>query len=129
MAVGAKITSVFSGAADKDAFDQVPIVPKERTIKVTYDQRRLSLHELYQQVRDCRENKGSFDILPGIWSKLRAEHKTDWLLSMEILEILHKTGLYPAIAEEIRNFLELRAREDESLTKMIEDGFHLIAKG
>ncbi len=128
MAVGAKISSVFSGAADKDAFEQVPIVPKERTIKVTYNQKRLSLHGLYQQVRDCREDKGSFDILPGIWSKLRADHNTDWLLSMEILEILQKSDLYPAIAAEIRTFLERRAREDESLTKMIEDGFHLIAK-
>ncbi len=129
MAVGAKITSVFSGAADKDAFDQVPIVPKERTIKVTYDQQRLSLHTLYQQVRDCRENKKNYDNLRGIWSKLQTEHKTDWLLSMEILEILHKTGLLPVIATEIRSFLERRAREEESLTKMIEDGFHLIAVG
>ncbi len=34
MAVGERIVSVFNGAADKDAFNQVALVPKERTIKV-----------------------------------------------------------------------------------------------
>ncbi|MGB5106311.1 MAG: aromatic amino acid hydroxylase [Candidatus Zixiibacteriota bacterium] len=128
MAVGAKISSVFSGAADKDAFDQVPIVPKERTIKVTYDKQRLALHELYQQVRDCRERRSGFEILPGIWQRLRADHGSDWLLSMEILEVLAAEKLYPTTAQEIRAFLESRAREDESLTKMIADGFHQIDK-
>lgn len=127
MTVGARITSVFSGAADKDAFDQAHIVPRERTIKVTYDEKRLALHELYQQVRNCREQGSGQDVLPGIWATLRSAHPNDWLLSMEILELLSKSNLYPSIAAEIRAFLTKRAQEDESLAKMIEDGFHLIA--
>ena len=35
MAVGEKIVSVFNGAADKDAYNQVALVPKERTIKAS----------------------------------------------------------------------------------------------
>src|SRR4029077_5398375 len=40
MAVGDRIVSVFSGAADKDAYNQVALVPKERTIKVPSDAKR-----------------------------------------------------------------------------------------
>ena len=127
MTVGAKIASVFSGAADKDAYDQAHIVPRERTIKVTYDEKRLALHELYQTVRNCREQGSGHDTLPGIWATLRYSHQNDWLLSMEILELLSKSNLYPNVATEIRAYLQQCAREDESLTKMIEDGFHLIA--
>ncbi len=129
MAVGAKISSVFSGAADKDAFDQVPIVPKERTIQVTYDQERLRLHGLYQQVRNCRESQGDYEILPAIWSRLKSDHRSDWLLSLEILEILNRSSQFPATAAEIRSSLEQRASNDDSLAKMIQDGFHLISNG
>lgn len=128
MAVGAKISSVFSGAADKDAFDQVPIVPKERTIKVTYDQKRVALHDLYQKVRDCREQKSGFEKLPAIWFELQKNHENDWLLAMELLEILTKEKLYTGIAGEIRAFLQGRAHQQESLAKLIEDGFHLLDK-
>jgi phenylalanine-4-hydroxylase len=127
MAIGARITSVFAGAADKDAYDQVAIVPRERTIKVTYDNKRLALHELYQRVRDCREQMNGYEPLPTIWTTVREQYDRDWLLSLEILEILDKKNLYPSVARDVRTFLEERSREDESLTKMIQDGFHLIA--
>ncbi len=128
MAVGARISSVFSGAADKDAYDQVPLLSKERTIKVTYNRERLELHELYKKVRECRDLRSGFESLPAIWEILRRDHKRDWLLGMEILEILNGESLHPAVANEIRSYLESRAREDSALTKMIEDGFHLIDK-
>src|SRR5438045_536304 len=57
MAVGDRITSVFNGPADKDAFLEVALVPKERTIKVPSDEKRKKLESLYQQVRDIRERK------------------------------------------------------------------------
>ena len=57
MAVGEKISSVFNGAADKDAYLEVALVPKERTIKVPSDAKRKKLENLYQQVRDIRERK------------------------------------------------------------------------
>ena len=56
MAVGERISSVFNGAADKDAYNQVAIIPKERTIKVPSDAKRKRLENLYAQVRtDSRE--------------------------------------------------------------------------
>ena len=48
MAVGERITSVFNGAADKDAYLEVALVPKDRTIKVPSDEKRKKLENLYQ---------------------------------------------------------------------------------
>lgn len=126
MAVGASITSVFAGAADKDAYDQVALVPKERTIKVTYDQKRLALHELYQKVRDIRERKSGNELLPAVWSRLKLEYPEDWLLAMEILELISKDANYQTLAGELKSFLVKRAAEKDELRKLIEDGLHLI---
>jgi len=128
MAVGAAIRSVFSGAADKDAYDQIALVPHERTIKVTYDAPRLKLHELYQQVRNCREQRANFELLPSIWQTLQREHPSDWLLALEVLEICTSEGVQTGTAGEIREFLHRRAQQSEELRKMIDDGLNLIAK-
>src|SRR6267143_324261 len=83
MAVGDQIHSVFNGAADKDAFLEVALVPKERTIKVPSDATREKLESLYQQVRDIRERKMGYERLGEIWETQQAEHLKDCLLSME----------------------------------------------
>ena len=91
MAVGARITSVFNGAADKDAYNQVALVPRERTIKLPSDAKRRRLENLYAQVRDIRERKTGYERLGEIWETQQAEHADDWLLSMEIFEILDES--------------------------------------
>src|SRR5438034_1583567 len=45
VAVGERISSVFNGAADKDAYNQVAIRPEERTIKVPSDEKRKRLEK------------------------------------------------------------------------------------
>src|SRR5439155_1290966 len=82
MAVGEKISSVFNGAADKDAFLEVALVPKERTIKVPSDAKRKKLESLYQQVRDIRERNVGYERLGEIWETQQAQHPDDWLLGM-----------------------------------------------
>src|ERR1700730_9259129 len=88
MAVGDRITSVFNGAADKDAYNQVALVPKERTIKVPSDAERKKLESLYAQVRQIRESKKGYERLGEVWETQQAEHPGDWLFSMEIFESL-----------------------------------------
>src|SRR5438045_7615389 len=89
--VGERMSAVFNGAADKDAYNQVALVPKERTIKVPSDAKRKRLENLYAQVRKIRENKTGYERLGEIWETQQAEHPEDWLLSMEICEILDTT--------------------------------------
>src|SRR5229473_1387766 len=105
MAVGDKIVSVFNGAGDKDAYNQVALVPKERTIKVPSDAKRKKLESLYAQVRQIRETKKGYERLGEIWETQQAEHHEDWLLSMEIYEILDMTDQQRELKAKIDKFL------------------------
>ncbi len=126
MAVGERIVSVFNGAADKDAYNQVAVIPKERTIKVPSDEKRKKLENLYQQVRDIRDRKVGYERLGEIWETQQAEHGDDWLLSMEIFEILDDAGEQNALKQKIMAFLNERKQLDREKATLIEWGFRLV---
>jgi phenylalanine-4-hydroxylase len=126
MAVGDRITSVFNGAADKDAYNQVALVPKERTIKVPSDAKRKKLESLYAQVRQIRESKKGYERLGEIWETQQAEHPDDWLLSMEIFEILDTTEQQPELKAKIEKFLNEKKAQTKDLTTLIGWGFRLV---
>ncbi|MBA3964113.1 MAG: aromatic amino acid hydroxylase, partial [Chthoniobacterales bacterium] len=123
MAVGEKITSVFNGAADKDAFNQVALIPKERTIKNPSDTQRRKLESLYRQVRDIRLRKTGYERLGEIWETQQAEHPNDWLLSLEIFEILDEIDEQRPLQEKVAHFLKARKAADNDLATLIEWGF------
>lgn len=125
MAVGERITSVFNGAADKDAYNQVALIPRERTIKVPSDAKRKKLESLYQQVRDIREGKVGYERLGEIWETQQAEHPNDWLLSMEIFEILDEIKQQEALKARIEKFLNTK-KTTKDLSTLIGWGFRLV---
>jgi phenylalanine-4-hydroxylase len=126
MAVGERITSVFNGAADNDAYNQVALVPKERTIKIPSDAKRKRLENLYAQVRQIRESKTGYERLGEIWETQQAEHAADWLLSMEIFEILDESGQQSELMARIEKFLNERKARDKNNAILIEWGFRLV---
>ena len=126
MAVGERISSVFNGAADKDSYNQVALIPKERTIKVPSDAKRKKLESLYQQVRDIRERKVGYERLGEIWETQKAEHAADWLLSMEIFEILDDAGEQNELKQKIVTFLNEKKLIDPEKATLIEWGFRLV---
>ncbi|WP_183556895.1 aromatic amino acid hydroxylase [Mucilaginibacter sp. SP1R1] len=127
MAVGEKIVSVFCGAADKEAFEEIVYKSQAATHHVVYDSRTLELHKLYQQVRDRRQKGGDYGFLGNVWFKLQKNHHDDWLCSLEILEMLEHEGTEPQLAADIRQFLQQKAIDQPELKKLISDGFYLIA--
>lgn len=126
MAIGSRITSVFNGAADKDAYNQVALVAKERTIKVPSDEKRRRLENLYAQVRQIRETKTGYERLGEIWETQQAEHAEDWLLSMEIFEILDEIEQQTALKDRIEKFLNQKRATDKEKSVVIEWGFRLV---
>ena len=126
MAVGDRIVSVFNGAADKDAYNQVALVSKQRTIKVPSDAKRKKLENLYAQVRKIRETKKGYERLGEIWETQQAEHPEDWLLSMEIFEILDMTEQQPDLKKKIEKFLNEKKTKTKDLSTLISWGFRLV---
>jgi phenylalanine-4-hydroxylase len=126
MAVGEKIVSVFCGAADKTAFAEALYKSKAETHHPEYDYNTRELHQLYQQVRNRRQNGGDFGFLGNVWLRLQKNHHDDWLCALEILEILEHEEVEPLLAQEIRTFLEQKAINEPQYKKLISDGFYLI---
>jgi phenylalanine-4-hydroxylase len=126
MAVGDRISCVFNGAADKEAYEEVALVPKERTIKVPSDAQRKKLENLYQQIRDIRETKKGYERLGEIWETQQAEHPNDWLLSMEIFELLDETEQQPELKERVSAFLKRIASTNKDKQTLVDWGFRLV---
>jgi phenylalanine-4-hydroxylase len=126
MAIGERISSVFNGAADKDAYNQVALVPKERTIKAPSDAKRKRLENLYAQVRKIRETQAGYERLGEIWETQQAEHPEDWLLSMEIFEILDATDQQRELKTKIEKFLNEKKAKTKDLSTLISWGFRLV---
>ena len=126
MAVGDRISSVFNGPADKDAYLEVALVPKERTIKAPSDEKRKRLENLYQQVRNIRETNKGYERLGEIWETQQAEHPADWLLSMEIFELLDDTDQQSELKERVANFLQKIASTTKDKETLVSWGFRLV---
>ncbi len=126
MAVGAEIVSVFCSAADKDAYEQPSLVPKERTVKLDYDDKTRALQNIYAAVRAYRTENKTDDSIVALYESLKADHPNDWLASLEILEILVSRGIFADTADRIRDELNRTATAQEHLRKLITDGLYLV---
>ncbi|RZL64853.1 MAG: aromatic amino acid hydroxylase [Pedobacter sp.] len=127
MAIGEKIVSVFNGAADKDAYEEISLISREQTHKVVYDDKTKQLHELYQTVRTAREDGVGYEQLPSVFNELKTKHRNDWLCAMEILEIVYHRNIDAGFEKELRIYLEMKAATEQEYTKLINDGLHVIA--
>ena len=126
MAIGKSIVSVYSGPADPDAFGLNYPAPVEKTHKITYDEKAVKLHALYQQVRDIRGQNCSFALLPSLWQELKKNHPTDWLCALEILELLKEKHINDGLTQAITEFLQAKKSSGESMAKLIDDGFAML---
>ncbi|MGF1923301.1 MAG: aromatic amino acid hydroxylase [Bacteroidia bacterium] len=127
MAVGEKIVSVFNGAADKDAYEELISVSTQQTHKIHYDGETQQLHGLYQKVRAIRENEEGYEELVQIFKELSTSHRSDWLCALEILEIVYHKKIDSDFEKDLRIYLEMKAASQQEISKLINDGLHVIA--
>lgn len=124
MAVGADVISAFSGPADYRSFDLVNHVPSSKTIKAVRDEDKIKLEGLYQAVRLMREENKTTD-LHGILDTLIASYASDWLLTVEILE-LAKKNQDNALYQKAMDRLEQLKVERPKVAHLILDGVSII---
>lgn len=127
MAVGKTIVSVFNGAADKDAYEEVVPVSQQQTKPLGYSDKTRALHHLYAQVRNIREGRAAAEALPSLFNELRTSHPDDWLCSLELLEIVHHQQNDPELEKAIRSYLEEKAVHEPEHKKLINDGLYVIS--
>ncbi len=125
MAIGKKVVSAFSGSADVNSFDLINNLPKTTTIKAKHTDERDDLEILYQTVRMIRESKDSKSELKAVFEKLKKEHPVDWLLSVEIAELLKDSEQKPLLQEVLIYLDQLKEKRPE-VAHLIAGGLDLI---
>lgn len=123
MAVGDSIASCYNGPADPNAYPLQYPVPTEKTHKIEYDSDALKVHELYQQLRHIRDEEYSYEKLLEIWEDVKLNHSSEWLLTLEILELAIKQN--EDIRDEVHAQLEL-LKANKDLKNLIGNGLKIL---
>jgi phenylalanine-4-hydroxylase len=126
IAIGETIISAYAGPADPEAFEPNVNVPREKMHQPVYDAKALELHELYRKVRSARKNAALVSTLPGIWEVVTEKFPGDWLLSLEILEVLQVNSIEEELQGKIRRYLEEKKNKRPELKKLISNGLSLL---
>ncbi len=124
MAVGTNIISAYSGPADYNSFDLITHVPSSKTIKSDRTAIKIALENLYQQVRTARESNSKIDS-QGILDQLIRNHPSDWLLTLELLELNTIQGNKELIDKTIKRLSELTTERPE-VALLINNGIELV---
>lgn len=126
LAVGEKITSAFAGPADVEAFQPTVIVPHEKMHKIHYDEKALALHRLYAIVRRARRDTSVVPELNDVWNKVVTDYSNDWLLPLEILEVILSKGKDKTLCEHITDYLQRKSIREPHLERLISNGLKLL---
>lgn len=126
MVIGNIISSAFAGPADPNSFDDIYKISKQKTTKILYLDKEKKLHELYKLVKFHRvNNTNEFDILKSIFKKVVKNYPSEWLILLEIYELIYNKDL--SLMNEVYDQLS-KLQQNKLYTKLIIDGLDLIIK-
>ena len=123
LAVGKEVVSAFAGAADYLSFPNLYEPSQTLTRKPEKSTATEQLEELYQQVREVRQNKtASDDFLRSTLKALQEDHPTDWLLALELRELAQEDTLQ----QELEVYLLDLAAQQPQRGHLIREGLELL---
>ena len=126
LAVGSSIVSAYAGSADFRSFDNLHHVSDTKTIKIEKDSRTLELENLYKEVRDMRaDNSYSDTKIETIFNTLKNNHTEDWLLTLELLELVSSTQ-NSELKEQLTDRLTEIKNNGTDISHLIESGLQLL---
>jgi phenylalanine-4-hydroxylase len=133
MATGSMITSVFAGAADSFHYGALEDFVIKKVEPLPRSQQELKLFSLYDQLRGLRTRKNSDSVLSedletqltSIYTQLEKEHPDDWLLLLELYELLIQNKLSPDLQKEVLASLNRNRLKSKNIMSLIDDGLRL----
>lgn len=124
---GKSIVSGFSGSADKEKFPVYPPKSQRKAIKVQHSSDQLVLFKLYTMVREMRESKIlHWDTIDIIHEKLSLHFKYEWLLRIELLEILQNHHVEDSLTVKLVGELNELKKVSKEYHNLISAGLQLI---
>ncbi len=128
MAVGEQIISAYNGPADPEGYGLTYEAPKEKTHQIHYDAKANELHKLYQEIRKLREGGNNKHKMAEIWKKVSGEHPNEWLLVIEMLELVRLFNINTGLEEEVLGRLDQLQKAKPELHQLIKNGLSLVNK-
>ena len=126
MAVGKKVVSAFAGPACPNSFRNLYKVSKTKSRKPSPKILQKKLNTLYENISFMRENSRLEEpSLLNILNDLKENHPKDWLLCLEMYELVYGKGLH--IEKDIQEHLN-KLKSISTINKLISDGIQLIIK-
>jgi phenylalanine-4-hydroxylase len=126
MAVGKEIISAHAGPASVNSFKDLGEVSATKTHKISFSEEEIKLHKMYQEIAEMRKN-GDVDFLrlALIFEKLKANFNSDWLLPLEMYELVYQSDM--EIETEILAYL-MQLKKNKKHEQLIAHGIGLIVK-
>jgi len=124
MAIGKEIVSAFAGAADYLSFNTQEHELSDNSTKAPLNKKDQDLNMLYGKVRTIRNSDKSNsdpeqrEELLTLFRKVRTDHATDWLLTLDIYEL--------TADEKAMDHLELLKTKRPEVAHLIEGGLALL---
>lgn len=124
VAIGKKIISAFAGPADPQSFNLITHTPSSTTIKSKKTLQKEDLESLYLSVRNIRQGENAKFSLEATFDLLKKYHPKDWLLAVEIYELVVDRD--PKFAAGIKRHLEALKMTRSEVSHMIDGGIELV---
>ena len=126
MAVGKEIISAHAGPASVNSFKNLGEVSATKTHKISYSEKEIKLHKMYQEIAEMRKN-GKIDFLRFalIFEKLKSNFDSDWLLPLNMYELVYQSDTL--IEAEILAYLT-ELQKIKKYEQLIANGIRLISK-
>ncbi|MFO7719513.1 MAG: aromatic amino acid hydroxylase [Gillisia sp.] len=124
MVIGKSIISAFAGPADPKSFDLITHKPSSTTIKSKKTAEKEELESLYESVRNIRNGENTKFSLQAAFDIAKKYHPKDWLLSIEIYELVVDRD--PKFATEIKEHLNMVKISRPEIAHLIDGGIEMI---
>ena len=127
MACGGEIISVFGGPADWNKYYKKSMKSKKEIYQSSnLTTKNIELNELYNQVQQLKKNHSASEKYLRILNELYNNYPGDWLLCMEIYEIIIGDSSIEKEINQLLNHIN-GFKKDEKLKDTIDRGLKLIA--
>jgi phenylalanine-4-hydroxylase len=125
MAIGKKVVSAFAGAADANSFELSSSV-SPALVKPVKSQAQMDLENLYEAVNNVKTDHSKLHLLPQLFNELRTRHPNDWLLALEIIQLLKINNVHVSLQNDIEIYLNTIKQKMPKISHLIQDGLALI---
>ncbi len=127
-AVGAGITSAYSGTADKEQYNVYPPKSDKTAIPIHHTDNDRHLFQLHTRLRDLRA-AGTPDAAAAadISRLLDLHHPTDWLSRLELVEYLKHDAGADGLRSRLESQLQAFRKTSEELDDLIGAGFAVLS--